>query len=83
MAAQGGFIRLVRATEPETLSAFAQLILMGVREEGSMIGTKTAFPIQLPRKGSALPRLAFPSPHILFSYEYLGINIIFNPCCNI
>lgn len=57
MAAQAGFIRHVRVTKPETLSGFAQLKLIGVREEGSMIGTKTAFPIQLQRKGSALPRL--------------------------
>lgn len=56
MAAQAGFIRPGRATKTEILSAFAELKLIRVREEGSMIGKKTAFPIQLQRKGSVLPR---------------------------
>lgn len=56
MAAPASFVIFVRATKPETLTDYAQLKLIGVREEGSMTGTKTAFPIQLQRKGSALPR---------------------------
>ena len=82
MDAWRSFIRLVMAAKSETLSIFAQLILIGVRGEGRMVETKTACPIQAQRKGNALPRLAFPSPHVLLSYDYLGINFIFNSCCN-
>lgn len=81
MAAQAGFIRLGSATKPKTLSAFAQLKLIGVREEGSMIGTKIAFPIQLQRKEMLSPG-SFPFS-TCFIYEYLGINFIFNSCCSI